>query len=414
MTSVVLLGDFPSTGVVRKSLATRIPMDGFTRGPAGAFALAQRIEPFALGGRPLLAVYADWQHDEVLPILKMAGKLLPSVRIGRVPLDLPPLALSFVADQLALLSLEVPPGQLAGLAPNLARTVASGAWLSSVAKLEHIETGMRAHVRSYLPGGGFMVTVTPRPEVHRITSSHPVVSWPTRPVDPVLMLVSQQNGDMAWLDKHLRPSLAASLLAEATPPPLSAGYWGTGKYAEFVAWSAHPGSLQAVITATPCRPCSWCGELTALEECAFCFMVRPEAPASAHGLPLLVVTPPIPDLAQPQAPSPAVPQPQPQIEPRPQMLVAPQPQLPEPPRPVAPQPLMAAPVAAVSDLQAWPPPKQPETTLTDLPMPRAPGPVPQSLGKAAAGPTNGTQDASHEPAPYADPYQWYPDQSRRA
>jgi hypothetical protein len=256
VTPVVLLGDLPGIGMTRGPLAQRIPIDGFSGGVAGAYALAQELAPYK--AMPIIALFPSWQEEKASA--------------------LPPLALSLVADQLAALSEELAPGVLAGLAPKLAESVVAGAWVGSVAKFEHVPTGRRATVRSFLPGAGFLVTLEPVVGVHRITAAEPVVSWPSRPLDPVWLVSAQQNGDTAWLEQHLIPSLAAQPAGLLPPQPMSPGFWGTDKYTEFVAWSGHPQAIQVLTDTLNCRTCDWCGELAALPVCSFCEMAQPPQP----------------------------------------------------------------------------------------------------------------------------------------
>jgi hypothetical protein len=262
--------------MTRGPLAQRIPIDGFGGGVAGAYALAQELAPGKT--MPIIALFPSWQEEKASALLRMAGPLLGGARIARIGLNLPPLALSLVADQLAALSEELAPGTLAGLAPKLAGSVVAGAWVGSVAKFEHVATGRGATVRSFLPGAGFLVTLEPVVGVHRITAAEPVVPWPSRPLDPVWLVSAQQNGDNGWLDQHLIPSLAAQPAGLLPPQPMSTGFWGTDRYTEFVAWSGHPEAIQILADALTCRTCDWCGELAALPVCSFCEMAQPPMP----------------------------------------------------------------------------------------------------------------------------------------
>ncbi|WP_149260876.1 hypothetical protein [Actinomadura sp. K4S16] len=257
---------------------------GLPPGPDAASAFIDLVKEALRRSGAVLVVYPEWRasHGERLVRLARAG--LVTDRIAGIPLDLPPLALSLVADQLAFVSPHVRPGLLAGLAPRLADAVYAGAWVNSVANLEHIKTGLGKHVASYLPGG-FSVSAAPDEGVHRITASQPVQEISRRPPDPVLLLLTHANGDLDWLRQRLQPALGAVSVTAVAEQPLAPEFWGTKKYAEYVAFSGHPRALHALLSATVSVPCAWCGEPTALPRCAFCAMTQPEAPgvAAPHG-----------------------------------------------------------------------------------------------------------------------------------
>ena len=280
MTAVVLVGDLPGTGVIQASMAVRATVPGSADHPAFIDLMAHAVRERSA----VLVLCPAWQSAEAGKAVRLARGALDCDRIAFLPLNLPPLAMSLVADQVAFASSYVQPGVLAGLADRLAREVYAGAWVSSVAKLEHIETAFSLHVKSYLPGGGgFAVTAAPAPNVHRIGSAQPVPEIAQRPADPVIMLVSHADGDVDWVRGGLAPALAVASLTVVGPQPLSPRFWGTKKYAEFVAFSGHPQAMQATLARAGFRPCRWCGEANALAQCPFCWMVQPAADAAVPG-----------------------------------------------------------------------------------------------------------------------------------
>ncbi|MFI0483677.1 CpaE family protein [Actinomadura sp. 9N215] len=164
MTAVVLAGDFPSTGILKPAAAQRTGDDS---PPAFIDLMA-----YALGRRPaVLVVYPSWKGEQVRRLIRLARSALLTDRIAGAPIDVPPLALSLIADQLTFASSYARPGVLASLAGRLCESVRTGAWVNSVAHLEHIKAGLDAHMASYLPGKGFAVSAGTRPGVHRITAA---------------------------------------------------------------------------------------------------------------------------------------------------------------------------------------------------------------------------------------------------
>jgi hypothetical protein len=273
MTAVVLVGDLPGTGVLQSSMAVRAPVRSRADYPAFIDLVGHGLRERSA----VLVLCAAWRSAEALKAVSVARGALDSDRIAVLPLHLPPLALSLVADQIAFAAPYVKPGVLAGLADRLARGIHAGAWVNSVAKLEHVETAFSLHIKSYVPGGGFAVTAAPVQRVHRVSSGRPVPELAQRPADPVMMLISGADGDTGWVRTKLAPALAATSLTVVRPQPLSPAFWGVKKYVEYVAFSGHPQAMQATLASTDYRPCRWCGEATALPQCPFCCMVQPQA-----------------------------------------------------------------------------------------------------------------------------------------
>ncbi|WP_157610545.1 hypothetical protein [Spirillospora albida] len=322
----------PSTGITPGSVATRVPD---AADPAALLSFLDVVSGALASDGTVLVVHPAWRADGAVKLVRQARMLLATDRIGRVPLELPPLALSVVADQLAFMAPHVAPGVLASIAPHLAARLFAGAWLGSVAKLERGQARLAQHMLSYLPGSGFMVTSGPTTDVHRITGAKPVQNITRRPLDPVLMLAANEHGDPNWLESRLRPELQAVQVTNVAGPPLSAEYWGSRKYTEFVAFSGHPHDLHYVLQSVRCVPCAWCGEPTALPACPFCGELQyrtepsPQAPP-APGPDVL----PRPEPA-PRAPAAPAPEASPGPEPPPQPWPEPHP---PPVRPAQPQP----------------------------------------------------------------------------
>lgn len=300
VTAVVLVGDFPDTGIIRATPAQRVPLSGVSDFPAFldlvAYGLRER--------QAIVVLCPSWRSAETVRAVRLARSVLYTDRIACLPLNLPPLAVSLIADQLAFTAAYVRPGALAGLAHRLAAEIHAGAWVNSVARLERVATGFGQHLSSYLPGSGFMVAAAPRQLVHRITSARPIPEIGARPADPVLMMLAHEGGDLGWVERELRPALGAVSVTKVPVQPLSHEYWGTKKYAEFVAFSGHPLALEALIRATPFHQCSWCGEPSHVPVCVFCAMTHDPA---QHAGPGTAPPQPAPDA---RVPPPSQPQPQ--------------------------------------------------------------------------------------------------------
>ena len=139
----MLLGDLPSTGLLGAAAAQRLDVHAASEGLPW---LIDRMAHALRGHGAVLVVYPSWEAEAARRVISLARGVLLTDRIAGMPLDLPPLALSLVADQLAFVSQYVRPGVLASMAPRLAGEVFAGAWVNSVANLDHIAIGLGAHL----------------------------------------------------------------------------------------------------------------------------------------------------------------------------------------------------------------------------------------------------------------------------
>jgi len=353
MTAVLLLGEVPSTGYVGGVAAERVIL-----GPNPPAVPASRFIALAAdrlaNQQAIIALYPSWHDGAADRFIRLARGVLNTDRIAGLGLDLPPLALSLVADQLTYLAPYVPAGVLASLATRLPGEIIAGAWLRSVAGLENIKTGFGDHMKSYLPGS-FMVSAAPTQAVHRITGGHPVGAIEHRPQNPIQVLATQAEGDTDWFQQKLMGEVRPSVVKFVNAQPLSPTFWGAKKYIEYVAFSGHPDALSRLVNSTRTRKCAWCGEPISVRTCPFCratreLLVQPSAPQeTAYGTPLAHPTepehaPPAPpdQVLTPHNPPGGRPAPQPQRgpapqgRPRPAAPSGPQPAQPNGPRPAAP------------------------------------------------------------------------------
>jgi hypothetical protein len=396
MTDVLLLGDIPSTGYLVGTSAERL--SGSSRASEETAHLLATMEQRLRSSEAIIALYPAWNADGPKRLLKLARGVLSTDRIAGVPLALPPLALSLVADQIAYLAPYLQPGHLASVAHSLANAISAGAWTRSVTKLEHIDTKMGHHLASYLPHETFVVTATPHGAIHRI-SGHKVPELGFRPTEPIHLLVTQ--GDNTWFQEGLQNLLRADAVKAVPQQPLGVKFWGNKRYIEYVAFSGHPAALSQISNATRCWPCRWCGQHVALQECPFCGMAQPREQA--------VSTPAarVPDVsAGQQGAAPGGQPPRPQAQPQAQPQAPAQPHraprgLPAgsgtSPAPAVPQQggIPERPAAAGQPYQQGYPPM-----TAPAPQPGAPAPTPRHGAPApqrAGAPPHGGIPAQHGP-----------------
>ncbi|WP_201776694.1 hypothetical protein [Allosalinactinospora lopnorensis] len=271
---VALLADVPSTGLLGEYQAQRFPLRGNN--------LAERSTEFVafaqhhIGqGRRVIALYPRWHADAAQRAVAFARGSLQTDHIGQVGIDLAPLALSLIADQLAYLAPYVPPGVVAALADELPEHVLAGAWLERVSGLATIPITFRQHVGSYMPKTTFLAFSAPVKRVGRVKKGDPSPNIPSRPIEPVQILIARPEGhDIEEFNEQFTPALRPVSLSALPEQPLGSTYWGMRKYIEFVAFSAHPQALANTVRAIRPSTCDWCQQLVAGLNCPFCGAVN--------------------------------------------------------------------------------------------------------------------------------------------
>ncbi|WP_116244296.1 hypothetical protein [Nocardiopsis sp. FIRDI 009] len=276
-TTVALLADIPSTGHVGDARAHRFPLHGEGIGERSAAFVAFAHEEVS-AGRKVIALHPAWRAADAQRAINFARASLRTDHIAGIAVDLSPLALSLVADQLAYLAPYLPPGMVAALCDELPKHILAGAWLRTVSGLSTIPTSLRQHVGSFAPSVSFLAYCAPTPRVGRLRPADVPGSLPFRPVPPVQLLSSTPDpGITGVFDDHLPQAIQPVATRSLPAQPLGPRYWGTGKYVEFVALSAHPQALAYAASSLRTATCSWCGEPMTAGRCPFC------AATAAHG-----------------------------------------------------------------------------------------------------------------------------------
>ncbi|RKS10292.1 hypothetical protein DFP74_6055 [Nocardiopsis sp. Huas11] len=268
--TVALLADIPSTGHVGEVRARRFAMhgDGIGERSAAFVAFAQQETD---AGRKVVALYPSWRAADAERAINFARGSQRTDHIAGIALDLSPLALSLVADQLAYLAPYLPPGMVAALCGELPKHLLAGAWLRTVAGLSTIPTTLKHHVGSLAPTVSFLAYCTPTQQVQRMRPADVAATLPFRPVQPVQLLCSTPDpAHTDVFDDHLPQAIQPVATRTLPVQPLGPVYWGTPKYVEFVALSAHPQALAYAASSIRASACSWCGEPVSTKPCPFC------------------------------------------------------------------------------------------------------------------------------------------------
>lgn len=269
-TTIALLADVPSTGHLGGTQARRFPLSGQDLGERSAAFVDFALERVSAGEK-VIALYPRWRDKPAERAIAFARGALRTDHIAGVPMDHPPLALSLIADQLAYLAPYLPAGVVAALCEELPRHLLAGAWLKTVSNLSTLPTSVRQHLGSYAPGVSFLAYSAPVRRVGRLRPDRLAQTLPFRPVDPVQLLYSTPDPAISTVfDTHL-PPVIQPVAARALPAqPLGPRYWGTSKYVEFVALSAHPQALAYAANSIRPSECGWCAEPLTAPVCPFC------------------------------------------------------------------------------------------------------------------------------------------------
>jgi hypothetical protein len=227
------------------------------------------------------------QHGHVIVVCSQAApravrqrlhtvrSLLESDRIALFQPDLPPLGLAVLARQLRqLASCDLSPGVLASAGRLLTHYIHAGALLGSVAKLDRVPVGLKAHAKSWVPGAQFGVLAHPEPQLVRIDPEAALAG----PEFATSLLVAKGQLQSDWVTAHLAKSWNVQGLREAALPAESATWWGTAKLVEFCAYLPDLPVLYQLVTSVRQGVCHWCGIDVIGDRCVFCSATPPPAP----------------------------------------------------------------------------------------------------------------------------------------
>ncbi|MCF6522032.1 hypothetical protein HOY81_02810 [Streptomyces sp. JJ36] len=227
-------------------------------------------------------------YPETLPTpfrhrLHTVRGLLESDRIALLPTTLPPLATGVLVRQLRQLSLcDFSPGVLGSAARLLAHYIYAGALLGSVAKLDRVPVGLRAHAKSWLPGAQFGVLAAPAPQLVRIggRDGTPLAA----PQFATRLTVAAGSLSPDWVTGTLARQWRVGEVQETALPEDSPRWWGTGKLAEFAAAIPDVSVLYQLVASVRRDTCRWCGLELIGDRCAFCAAeTPPPAPPDSSG-----------------------------------------------------------------------------------------------------------------------------------
>ncbi|MER6121825.1 hypothetical protein ABT173_03825 [Streptomyces sp. NPDC001795] len=222
----------------------------------------------------VIALHPADGDDPAVQRLRTVRSVLESDRIALLGIDLPPLGLALLAQQLRQLSVcDFSPGVLASSARLLAHYIYAGALLGSVAKLDRVAVPLSSHAKSWVPSAQFAVLANPRPQLVRVAQEElPGPEFGTR------MLVASGQPPSDWVTASLAPAWAVQGVATVPLPEESARWWGTNRLVEFAAGLHDVSVLYQLVSSVRREVCHWCGLELIGDRCGFCAAPLPPPP----------------------------------------------------------------------------------------------------------------------------------------
>lgn len=222
----------------------------------------------------VIALHSGADGDPAVQRLRTVRSVLESDRVALLGVDLPPLGLALLAQQLRQLSVcDFSPGVLASSARLLAHYIYAGALLGSVTRLDRIPVSLTSHAKSWVPSAQFAVLANPRPQLVRAGQED--LSGPefgTR------MLVAAGQPPSDWVTASLAPAWRVQGVATVPLPEDSTRWWGTNRLVEFAAGLHDVSVLYQLVSSVRREVCHWCGLELIGDRCGFCSAALPPPP----------------------------------------------------------------------------------------------------------------------------------------
>ncbi|ULR56168.1 hypothetical protein [Streptomyces deccanensis] len=234
----------------------------------------------------VIALHSSSDASALTRRLHTVRSVLESDRIALLGVDLPPLGLALLAQQLRQLSVcDFSPGVLASSVRLLAHYIYAGALLGSVAKLDRVPVPLKSHAKSWLPGAQFAVLANPRPQLVRLhTADEEPLAGPEFGTRLLVAQGPQPPSD--WVTGSLAQAWQVQGSLPVSLPEGSTRWWGTGKLVEFAAGLCDVSVLYQLVSSVRRETCHWCGLELIGDRCGFCAApLREPEPPPVRALP---------------------------------------------------------------------------------------------------------------------------------
>ncbi|MFG2622850.1 hypothetical protein ACGFXC_35090 [Streptomyces sp. NPDC048507] len=227
----------------------------------------------------LVAVVPPWLPAATVRRLHTVRAILETDRIALLDVDLPPLATAVLVRQLRQLTVcDFSPGVIASAARLLSHYIYAGALLGTVAKLDRVPVGLKAHARSWSPGAQFAVLAHPQPHLAKLGSGSGSGSaaaggqgvLPPGPGFATHLTFARGTLSSDWVAAELAPAWQVQGVMENPLPADSAHWWATPKLVEFAAAIPDVSVLHQLVASVRREECRWCGLELIGDRCGFC------------------------------------------------------------------------------------------------------------------------------------------------
>lgn len=246
----------------------------------------------------LVAVVPPWLPKATVQRLHTVRAILETDRIALLDIDLPPLGTALLVRQLRQLSVcDFSPGIIASAARLLSHYIHAGALLGSVAKLDRVAVGLKAHARSWSPNAQFAVLAHPTPHLVRLNGSGGSrggahggrgagaagAGLPPGPGFATHLTFARGQLASDWVAAELAPAWRVQGVMENPLPADSPHWWATAKLVEFAAAIPDPSVLYQLVASVRREQCHWCGLELIGDRCGFCAAPLAAPPPAGSG-----------------------------------------------------------------------------------------------------------------------------------
>ncbi|MCX5376243.1 hypothetical protein [Streptomyces sp. NBC_00091] len=230
----------------------------------------------------LVAVVPPWLPPATVRRLRTVRAILETDRIALLEVDLPPLGTAVLVRQLRQLTVcDFSPGVIASAARLLSHYIYAGALLGSVAKLDRVPVGLKAHARSWSPSAQFAVLAHPEPHLARLGTQAAAGVLPPGPAFATHLTFARGALASDWVAAELAPAWQVQGVMENPLPADSARWWATPKLVEFAAAIPDVSVLYQLVASVRREQCGWCGFELIGDRCGFCAAPLPAPPPEA-------------------------------------------------------------------------------------------------------------------------------------
>lgn len=233
-------------------------------------AVQSAVAALGAGGTPVLVVCEQREAAAVRHQLGWLHAALPHVTTVLEPVNGPPLAVNAVATLVSEAGGDRDGATQLACLDRLRERIWSAVWLPSVARLARPAPRVSQHVRSWLPGPGFLA-LTADDRVVAARQDEPMAELASVP--PGGQLLVADSGAPGWVVAAVADAVRAERRIDMDTWRDPRDAYGVGSAAEFVLLPPGAADL-ADLDTSGMEACWGCGRRNPRAVCAFCGMSR--------------------------------------------------------------------------------------------------------------------------------------------